>query len=271
MNFRIASHVVAVEGTAVPQSFCVFKTDEPAEWEIVFGQEITVCGSPVHCFSMEDDTRCVLLRDGDSYCFTLGDSLSFRYDGGHTVRVCGHCSQGHVHFVLWMAYALLALQAAAVPVHSSTVVWGGKAVAVLGESGTGKSTHTGLWLKHIPGSFLLNDDSPVLTVENGVPMVYGSPWSGKTPCYKDESYPLAAIVRLRQAPCNKITPLGKIDAFAALYPSCPPAFAKDNALTDKLLDIVSPVITSVPSYTLDCLPDPSAAQLCHSTVFGTEA
>ena len=31
-----------------------------------------------------------------------------------------------------------------------------------GKSGTGKSTHSGLWLKHIPGCELLNDDNPIV-------------------------------------------------------------------------------------------------------------
>ena len=56
---------------------------------------------------------------------------------------------------------------------------------LLGKSGTGKSTHSRLWLKYIPDTKLLNDDNPAVRImDNNTIMIYGTPWSGKTPCYK---------------------------------------------------------------------------------------
>ena len=53
----------------------------------------------------------------------------------------------------------------------------------LGHSGTGKSTHARQWLQAFPDAWLLNDDNPILRImDNGEVHVYGSPWSGKTPC-----------------------------------------------------------------------------------------
>ena len=90
----------------------------------------------------------------------------------------------------------------------------------LGHSGTGKSTHSSLWLKYIQGTALVNDDNPVVRVlEDGEVRVYGSPWSGKTPCYRNVSYPVGAIVKLDQAPYNEIQPLKGIRAYAAVVPS----------------------------------------------------
>ncbi len=40
----------------------------------------------------------------------------------------------------------------------------------------------------------------------------GSPWSGKTPCYRNVSHPIAGIVRLSQAPQNRIRRLRSIEA-----------------------------------------------------------
>ena len=56
--------------------------------------------------------------------------------------------------------------------HSVMVVKDGKAVLCLGESGTGKSTHTRLWRENIEGAHLLNDDSPILRVVDGTPYAY---------------------------------------------------------------------------------------------------
>ena len=142
------------------------------------------------------------------------------------------------------------------------------AVMFLGESGTGKSTHTRLWRENIDGAFLLNDDSPLIRCTDGIPTAYGSAWSGKTPCYINRSYPIRAIVRLSQAPHNRIRRLGTIQALGALLPSCPPAFAYDGRLQDNICDTLSAVLAKTEVYHLECLPDADAARLVCSTLFG---
>ena len=138
----------------------------------------------------------------------------------------------------------------------------------LGESGTGKSTHTRLWRENIAGATLLNDDSPFVGVSDGRIVAYGSPWSGKTPCYKNESYPIRAIVRLSQAPNNQMRRLRSLQAIGALLPSLPPAFAFDEGLEDGVMNVLSAVVSKVPVYHLECLPNSEAAQLSHDTIFG---
>ena len=155
-----------------------------------------------------------------------------------------------------------------VAIHTSTICYQGKVVLFLGESGTGKSTHTRLWRENIEGAVLLNDDSPILRIIDGKPWVYGSPWSGKTPCYKNESYPLAACVRLSQAPFNKIEQLNVAQGYGALHPSCPPCFAYDDALYDSISGTLSNLLSNVPVYHLSCLPDAAAARLSCETIFG---
>ena len=140
-----------------------------------------------------------------------------------------------LRFGLWMSFGI-AHNPHSIAIHSSVIVHSGRAVLFLGESGTGKSTHTRLWREHIPGAQLLNDDSPIVRVVEGVPTVFGSPWSGKTPCYRNESYPIAAFVRLAQAPHNRIARLPVVRAIGALLPSCPPAFAYDAQLQDNICD-----------------------------------
>lgn len=169
-------------------------------------------------------------------------------------------------FMMGMAMALKGVSA----VHSSTVVCRDEAVMFLGESGTGKSTHTRLWLKHIEGAKLLNDDSPFVYEDGARMQVCGSPWSGKTPCYKNLRYPLRAIVRLSQAPHNKIYRLSRIQSIGALLPSLPPAFMFDKVLEDAMLGVLSKVIAQVPVYHLECLPDAAAAQLSYTTIFGND-
>ena len=88
--------------------------------------------------------------------------------------------QSLMRFGLWIMFGI-AISPEAIAIHSSTIECEGRAVLFLGESGTGKSTHTRLWQEHIPGARLLNDDSPIIRMYQGQATAFGSPWSGKTP------------------------------------------------------------------------------------------
>ena len=81
----------------------------------------------------------------------------------------------------------------------------------------------------------------------------------------NESYPIAAFVRLAQAPHNRIARLPVVRAIGALLPSCPPAFAYDAQLQDNICDTLSQLIARVPVYQLECLPDADAARLSFET------
>ena len=183
-----------------------------------------------------------------------------------TTNMNVHTPSHLLRFAVWLAFGIYSVSRHTVAVHSSTVIYKDKAILFLGESGTGKSTHTRLWLKHIPDTELLNDDSPFVFADKKNAVAFGSPWSGKTPCFKNKHVPIAGIVRLSKAPCNKIVKLSKISAVGALLPSCPPAFAYDEYLSDRICDILSLLIQQVPVYSLECVPDESAAKLVFSTL-----
>jgi hypothetical protein len=150
-------------------------------------------------------------------------------------------------------------------VHASVIAHEEGGYMFLGRSGTGKSTHSRLWLNHIEDTYLLNDDNPVVRYIDGQAYVYGTPWSGKTPCYKNESMPLKAVVRLSQAPYNKIARLAPLQSFASLMPACS-CMRWDGASVAALHKTVEKVISAVPCWHLECLPDADAAVLCNSTV-----
>ncbi len=186
---------------------------------------------------------------------------------GHTACFGGSLEEGLLRFACWIAYGVTTAPMQTVAIHTSTIQYKGKAVLFLGESGTGKSTHTRLWRENIEGAVLLNDDSPIIRIINGRPWVYGSPWSGKTPCYKNECYPLIACVRLSQAPKNRIRKLSVLQGYAALHPSCPPCFAYDDRLYDSISHVLSSLLSVVPVYHLSCLPNADAACLSCKTIF----
>ena len=164
------------------------------------GQEI-VCGKtdggqPVFEFRWFQQTAGYLLCSAD-------------YREGRLVTT-GHYTKMAIDNALMVLYALATAAKGTALFHAAIVSYQGKGYMFLGPSGTGKSTHARLWLRHIEGTELVNDDNPVVRIsDDGQATVYGSPWSGKTPCYRNVNYPLGAIVLLSQAPYNKIQRLGR--------------------------------------------------------------
>ena len=199
------------------------------------------------------------------------DYLLIKEDGSNVVKSnLGHFESADpslVRFGLWIMFGVVIAPLGAIPIHSSVAVKDGEAVLCLGESGTGKSTHTRLWRENIEGAKLLNDDSPIIRMIDGKCIAYGSPWSGKTHCYINKSVPVRAIMRLSQAPHNRIYRLPALAAIGAVLPSCPPAFAYDNTLQDGICNTVSDIVASTPILHLECLPNAEAAYLSYSTIF----
>ena len=162
---------------------------------------------------------------------------------------------------LKMMYDLATAGKDTLHVHAAVVSCGGKGYLFLGPSGTGKSTHAQLWLKHFEGTELVNDDNPV--VRDGI--VYGSPWSGKTPCYRNVSYPIGGIVMLSQAPYNKIRRLSGIEAYVDLAESVG-SMPWDSRISEGLHQAENKLASTVPMWHLECLPDEAAARLCYETI-----
>ena len=167
---------------------------------------------------------------------------------------------------LMVMYALATATRQTALFHSSVVSYKGRGFMFLGKSGTGKSTHSSLWLKHIEGTELVNDDNPVVRIlPDGEIRVYGSPWSGKTPCYRNIDYPVGAIVLLSQAPYNRIERLVKLQAYAAVVPSIS-GKRWDSRIAEGLHQTENLLAQQAPIYHLECLPDEEAARICNQAV-----
>lgn len=280
-NYLIGDCCFQIEGEKLAYAvkklygFDVFATDERREPEFyVFlyeGKNVPQAEKRLYgcktdrvvtTFSSLPDGHLLEMHHEDGRCLNMWSKADER-----TVCLKGDLSAPLLRFALWVGYGLMTVHSYRIAIHSSCIIEAGRAFLFLGESGTGKSTHTGLWREYIPGAILLNDDSPIVAVENEKIWVYGSPWSGKTPCYKQERYPLCGCVRLSQAPYNRIKKLLPLNAYAAIHPSCPPEFAYDQILYNGISNTLDRVLSSVPFYHLECLPDRDAALLSYTTLF----
>ena len=174
-----------------------------------------------------------------------------------------------INNTMMLLFALRTAPLYTLEIHASVIMKGGKGFAFLGKSGTGKSTHSRMWLENIPGTELLNDDNPIIRIIDGKARIYGSPWSGKTPCYKQKSADLGAIVRIVRAPSNFTERLSVTQSYACLYPSVS-AYRPERKIADGVHNTIVGVVTKVPCYNMHCLPDGDAARVCCNTVYGQE-
>lgn len=223
-----------------------------------------------------EETQTDFYRDGEG--FYLDFAVNGKNPKVASLRISGDFKSGALSFadlsigrfaidnaaMLMFAFSTAGLMT--LEMHSSVTVNSGRAYMFLAESGTGKSTHSRMWLENIPGSELLNDDNPVVRVaEDGSVTVYGSPWSGKTPCYRNASAPLGAMVQIRRSPTNAATPLSIPEAYA-LVSSSSSGFRGIDSMADGLHETISAIALAQPCFVLDCRPDAEAAQVCCEAV-----
>ena len=187
------------------------------------------------------------------------------YSRGRLITTGQHVKMA-IDNALMIMYALATADRQTVLFHAAVVSHEGRGYMFLGPSGTGKSTHASLWQRYMAGTQLVNDDNPVVRIgEDGSATVYGSPWSGKTPCYRNVHYPLGAIVLLSQAPYNKIERLDGIHAYVALMESIS-GKRWDRRIADGLHRTENALASTVAVWHLECLPDEAAATLCNETI-----
>lgn len=143
--------------------------------------------------------------------------------------------------------------------HSSAVALDGKAYLFSGNSGVGKSTHTGYWLDLFPEAYILNDDKPALIPHEGFVTAYGTPWSGKHDISRNEGLPVGGIAFIERSDHNFIEPMPAKQAAAGLVAQTVRHIKRERM--EAMLDTLMNVIRNVPIYRLGCINDRSAAEL----------
>ena len=149
--------------------------------------------------------------------------------------------------------------------HSSAVVVDGRAYLFSADSGTGKSTHTQLWLKHFgERAYILNDDKPALRIVDGKWYAYGTPWSGKYDMSTNAGVELAGIAMLERAKENKIEPYTGKSAVFGIFRQANRPIAYEYR--EKLLTLIGKLIADVPIWKLECNMEDTAAEVAYNAM-----
>ena len=149
--------------------------------------------------------------------------------------------------------------------HGSALCMDGEAIIFTAKSGTGKSTHTRLW-REVFGDrvWMINDDKPMIRLENGCARVYGTPWDGKHHLSRNASAPLRAIVKLERAEENRIELMNRADAFQLLMTHGAVTrrgpMRLSGAAKLRALALETALLDAADFYRLGCTMEPDAAR-----------
>ena len=147
--------------------------------------------------------------------------------------------------------------------HSSAVAYKGHAYLFSADCGTGKSTHTGLWLKAFgEDAKILNDDKPAIRIMNDGIFAYGTPWSGKNNINEDIKVPVKGLCFLHRSAKNEITRISPKE----IVPEMIKQLQRPTDVTrmDKLLESMEFVLNNVPIYRMGCNMDVEAAYVAYN-------
>ena len=139
-------------------------------------------------------------------------------------------------------------------------------------SGTGKSTHAGLWIQYLgdAGAKVLNGDKPFLHVpQEGDVVAYGCPWTGKEGWGYNGSAPLAGICILHQAPTCSIERLDPAGAVELIMRQCYVP-RESPAGTLAVLGCVDRLLTRVPVWSMGCDISEDAVRTSFEALTGME-
>ena len=281
--YKVAEHIFAIE--AEPQylelltNYAPFLTEPCAEPLFT----ITVHDEPVPSTegwtsvftdtSDDDMPRIEMYQRGDEWLFCVSMTREGAIECA--MRCSADWKQVHSYIrpqtarfaidnAAMLVYAFATADKATLLFHSSVTVLDRKAYMFLGHSGTGKSTHSQQWKAAFPEAHLLNDDNPAVRIIDNQTIVFGTPWSGKTPCYRNEQAPVQALVQLAQAPENKITRLRMTQAYPFILASVSGLKVFPHMM-DLIFESIAKLLELTPVYRLECLPNPDAARVCAQT------
>lgn len=289
-NYQVALHRLRIvlpdtlSASDVIPSFSPFECEE--EGDVLLSMEVSVGVAPdfsgmleIGQFDCGGANHGVYRSADGAYGFEIslpfcdGGQLSCCLQASPDFRDCRAVLTGEhlwqhqfgLNNALMMGFAFAAAEMDTLLVHASVIRNGGYGYLFTAPSGTGKSTHTHLWYKHIPGSDLMNDDNPVVRIVDGESRVYGSPWSGKTPCYRNIWAPVGAITRIEQQPVNTIRRMEPMEAFVTMLPAVS-SMKWDSRVYRGICQCISRLLNLTPIYLLGCRPDEEAAHVSYEAI-----
>ena len=151
--------------------------------------------------------------------------------------------------------------------HSATFDVEGVGVALCAHSGVGKTTHLTRW-KFFLGDRMtvVNGDKPIIRFIDGVPIAFGTPWSGKENLGENTKTPIKHICFIERSTANFVEKIGKSDVVERIFNQV--YMPRNNPLaTAKTLELVDRLLESAELWIIHCNMDENAGEIAYNNIF----
>ena len=205
------------------------------------------------------------LSEGRAECWITTDQVEIRrecagsiLDEGQEGKSARGYSDGYLEtLAVYRKICEAMVEYDTILMHGSVVAVDGQAYLFTAKSGTGKSTHTRYW-REVFGerAVMVNDDKPLLKIEEDRVLACGTPWDGKHRLSTNICVPLKAICILERGEENEIHPISPQEALPMVFQQ---TYRPKNVL--KYMELIDKLSQRVSFYRLRCTPTKEAAQI----------
>ena len=153
----------------------------------------------------------------------------------------------------------LAIHGSAFMVHQTGII-------IVGSSGVGKSTHAKHWQSNLASFVMINEDRPIIHIENNIFYVSGIPWSGKTKANRNITVPLKTIVFYHQDVSNYVKTMTMDEKLKQLMQHA--LRPRGEALMDHALGMMDQIIRHCDLIEYHAVDEPSSVLPLFDYIFG---
>lgn len=150
-------------------------------------------------------------------------------------------------------------------IHGAAISYKNKGYLFIAPSGTGKSTHTNMWLDNLKDASPINGDKPIIRIINDSPIIYGTPWCGKEKIGSNVSYILDSIVILKRGETNSIR---KIESKDFLNEIINQLFLPTDTSMLETFNIINKIFDKVRVFEMYCTKDIDAFKMSYKELTG---
>lgn len=155
--------------------------------------------------------------------------------------------------------------------HGAVISCEEKGIAFLAKSGTGKSTHVGLW-KSLLGDkvTVINGDKPLVAYQEDTDTfaAYGTPWCGKENWGCNSRTTLHAICFLVRGAENRIRRMDSTEVIRKIFHQL--LVPTEEELLNREMDLVELLLEKIPFYELTCNMEIEAARTAYHGIIGRD-
>lgn len=184
--------------------------------------------------------------------------IKSKYSGGQNIASLLASSEAAFLFPKHDAFIL----------HASYIIIGRKAILFTAPSGTGKSTQARFW-RDERGAEIINGDRVLVTRRDGVFYANGIYACGTSGICHNRTAPIAAVILLEQGDENEQSKIAPRKLFLRILCECSYDM-KDLEQYEKITELVSDMINSVPTLCYRCRKSPDAVEALEKILWKKE-